>query len=247
MDYQIIFLGTGEACDKERHNVSILIQEKKLHLLDCGFSSAHALIRHNPEQDIDNLWISHLHGDHFFGIPQLIVYYYQRGRTRPLSILAGSDISVRITQLINSAYPDLVTKIKFPLVFKTVRDVLSHDTVSWKSAPTKHSPDAFALQMQIGKRRIYYSGDGKPSQSAEKLIANSHIVIHEAFSEYPSKPAHCSLVECYHLAKKYSTPQMALIHLNNATRWALKQNSIKLSPPPGTDLLLPDDGQIIQF
>ncbi len=245
---KVTFIGTGEACDGNRKNTSILLEDTShRHLLDCGFSSSYGYLQHKSDKLLRNIWISHFHGDHFFGIVQLIVLFYQQKREEPLTIISGVEGTDKIYSLIQLAYPGLLKKLPFPLNFFILQpgQKQEHDGLIWQSAPTIHSQDSFALRIEDKHHSLFYSGDGKPTQEGISLMTGCDLVIHEAFSLEPSLPAHSSFEECLAVAEQLQIPKVALIHINRET-W-LQLNTIKtpIAFPDNTEVLLPDDGDQI--
>ena len=85
----VTFLGVGEACDERLPNTSVLIQPQNKEtgslLLDCGFTVPASFFAYNQDpEDLSAIWISHFHGDHFFGLPLLLLRLYEEGRRAPL-------------------------------------------------------------------------------------------------------------------------------------------------------------------
>ncbi len=75
---KIKFIGVGEAFDEDLPNTSILVRARDERnessiLLDCGFTAPPSFwkIAKDPD-DLDAIWISHFHGDHFFVLPALL-------------------------------------------------------------------------------------------------------------------------------------------------------------------------------
>lgn len=67
---RVIFLGVGEAFDAALPNNCHLILSETTLLLNCGFSAVQQVWQYNGEADfLDAVFISHLHGDHCFGLP----------------------------------------------------------------------------------------------------------------------------------------------------------------------------------
>ena len=247
---KIIFLGTGEASDKHRRNTSVLLEnDTGHHLLDCGFSSAHAYLPYDGKRKLKTIWISHFHGDHFFGIPQLIVHYYMNQREDPITICSGSDPQEKLLNAIDLAYPGLPDKLPFNVEFKTVApgESLSFNDLEWQSAPVSHAESACALRVKSGDFSLYYSGDGKPTLEAVKLIKKCNLIIHEAYSMSPTKLAHSSIEECLLWAEELHMQNLALVHMNDQTREVLSANMNNLTSPQGTHLFLPEDGDTIEF
>ena len=245
---RIRFLGTGEACDPQRRNTSILVdRDNHSTLLDCGFTAAQGFIALNPAPVLENIWISHLHGDHFFSLPQLLAFFYQEKRERPLTILCGSDITLQIRDAINLAYPDLITKLGFALDFTVIPpgQHLQHLGLTWSTAPVIHGEEGYGLRLSGGGKSIYYSGDGTPSEEATSLMAGCDLIIHEAFSLSMTNPKHFSIRQCLELAQKTRPRYMALVHLNQQARKQLQQEIF--TTVPQTQFLLPEDGDVFNL
>lgn len=246
---KITFLGTGEACDISRRNTSILIEnDKQHHLLDCGFSSPLGYFAGEPDTPLTTIWISHFHGDHFFGLPQLLVYMYLQKREEQLIILSGmTDCSEKIYSALELAYPGVWDKLLFPLHFLQVKpgEPLQCNGLTWDSAPVSHSQPAFAVKIASPERSLYYGGDGNPTVEAVKLMKGCDLVIHEAFSLTPEKPAHSSVEECLLLADELDIPQLALLHINRRSRRRLREKDPPFRPPAATMLIFPEDNETL--
>lgn len=245
---KITFIGTGEACDPQRRNTSVLVVDNDhAVLLDCGFTSAQPLFTSEFVQKIQAVWISHLHGDHFFGLPHLLVYYHGTGRTSPLHIISGDPIERTIQTVVDAAYNDLYGKLSFSVKYHHIGpdQVLQKCGFQWQTATTNHIRSSFALRLSNKKKSLYYSGDGRPTPDCGKLITLSDLVIHEAYSLIQSLPKHSSIEECLELCSSYNPKNLALVHMNENTRCRINKNLIIQKLPAGTQLFLPKDGEIL--
>lgn len=86
-DMQIQFLGTGAGMpSKERNTSSIafkLLEERgSIWLFDCGEATQHQILHTTIKpRRIDKIFITHLHGDHIFGLPGFLSSVpFRRGR-----------------------------------------------------------------------------------------------------------------------------------------------------------------------
>ena len=102
-------LGCGDAFGSEgRFNTSFLLQNNGQNILvDCGASTLIRLkqISLSPEH-IDLIVITHFHGDHYGGLPFLVIsnkIEYQR--TRPLIICGPKGVKEKVYQLQEAVYP----------------------------------------------------------------------------------------------------------------------------------------------
>ena len=82
---EVTFLGVGEAFDEKLTNTSVLVKVEEgcsnvRLLMDCGFTVPSQFWREGLHVDaLDAVWISHFHGDHFFGVPALLVRFLEEG------------------------------------------------------------------------------------------------------------------------------------------------------------------------
>lgn len=95
---KITFLGTGAGIpSKERNVTSILFdltQEiNKLWLFDCGEATQHQILHTSIKpRKMDKIFITHLHGDHIFGLPGMLSSRSFWGGTDPLTIYGPTGI-----------------------------------------------------------------------------------------------------------------------------------------------------------
>lgn len=89
---EIQFLGTGAGMpSKERNTTAImlkLLEERgSMWLFDCGEATQHRIL-HTPlkPRKIERIFITHLHGDHIFGLPGLLGSRSFLGGTEPLTV-----------------------------------------------------------------------------------------------------------------------------------------------------------------
>ena len=120
---KVIFLGVGEAFDERLENTSILVRagsgaSQASVLLDCGFTAPSLYWRRSSGPDeLDALWISHFHGDHFFGIPALLTRFWEMKRGKPFTILGQRGVEEVVLKAMELAYPSFRKRLAFDLRF----------------------------------------------------------------------------------------------------------------------------------
>jgi len=220
---EIFFIGVGEACDSTHGNTSALVTTDngtKI-LLDCGFSVPHHYFRtFADDSGPDYIWISHFHGDHFFGLPLLFLRLWQMKRTRPLPIVSQQGLADKVKNALELAYPGFEKKLSFALEFHTVSpgDTFSIGGLNWSTAKSEHSQYNLGLLLDDGSKRLYYSGDGRPTAPVKELIRGCNCIIHEAFKLVDEFPYHGSITSCLELADTAGVENMALVHLDRDFR-----------------------------
>ncbi len=96
---QLTFLGTSAGVPTRTRNVTAMLLQLQhptqpgLWLFDCGEGTQHQLLRtaFHPGK-IERIFISHLHGDHLFGLPGLICSRSMAGNMQPLTIYGPKGI-----------------------------------------------------------------------------------------------------------------------------------------------------------
>src|SRR5512145_1649585 len=101
-------LGCGDAFGSGGRNQSGYLVEAtdRLFLLDCGPTTLLAMKRAGFDPlALDTIFLSHLHGDHFGGIPFFFIeYLYQRSRSQPLHIAGPVGTEQKVSALYNLMY-----------------------------------------------------------------------------------------------------------------------------------------------
>jgi ribonuclease BN (tRNA processing enzyme) len=104
---QLQFIGCGDALGSGgRSNTCFHVTGARVNfLIDCGASSLPALKRQGIAcNDIDLILITHFHGDHFGGLPFLLLDAQFTRRTRPLVIAGPQGIETRLAQVMEALF-----------------------------------------------------------------------------------------------------------------------------------------------
>lgn len=108
---EIIFLGTSSGTPTKHRNVSAtVIKHKHLKtwcLVDCGEGTQHQLLHTSlATQHLSAIFITHVHGDHCFGLPGLLASAAMSGRQAPLTVVAPLAIKklIEINQQLSDTY-----------------------------------------------------------------------------------------------------------------------------------------------
>lgn len=248
---KVTFLGTGEACDRERANTSLLMETNSCTcLLDCGFSTPHRLLAQELDcEQLDMVWISHLHGDHYFGLPQLLLHFYEQKRSRPLLLLSGVPMETEVRQAMELAYPGILAKIGFCLDFQLLepgQSFVMMNVVECRVAASRHSLPSYGIRIQTRESSLYYSGDGKATKETEALMADCKLIVHEAFTLEEQLATHGSVAACLELARTSGCSQMALVHLARESRVETAELA-RLLRNTQVATFLPNDGDILNI
>lgn len=112
---ELILLGTSAGVPTRTRNVTAILLDLQhptrggLWLFDCGEGTQHQLLRtvYNPGK-LDKIFITHLHGDHIFGLPGLLCSRSMAGIAHPLTIYGPKGIAefVETTLRLSGSWTD---------------------------------------------------------------------------------------------------------------------------------------------
>lgn len=138
-------LGCGSALPTLQHNASSQIVElrEKLFMIDCGEGTQIQLRRARIHfSKIIAVFISHLHGDHCFGLPGMISTFGMTGRTAPLHIYAPAAFEPILEQTLSFFCQGLEFKVVFYAVDTTQNKVVYEDrSLTIETIPLQHRID----------------------------------------------------------------------------------------------------------
>ena len=114
---EFVFLGTGAGVPSKGRNVSaialqLLEERSETWLFDCGEATQHQILHTSVRpRRIAKIFITHLHGDHIFGLPGLLGSRSFQGGTTSLTVYGPKGIK----QFIEVALSVSTTHVKYPL------------------------------------------------------------------------------------------------------------------------------------
>ncbi|SFD52175.1 RNAse Z [Lentibacillus persicus] len=95
---ELLFLGTGSGVPSKERNVSsialkLLQKQNSIWLFDCGEATQHQILHTNIKpRKVTKIFITHMHGDHIFGLPGFLSSRSFQGGTDPLTIYGPEGI-----------------------------------------------------------------------------------------------------------------------------------------------------------
>lgn len=161
--FEIHILGCGSALPTTRHNASSQVIKigNKQFMIDCGEGTQLQLRRrHIHFSFINHIFISHLHGDHCFGLIGLISTFGLLGRTAPLHIYADAMLEKVMKPQLDFFCKD----IKFPLFFHSI-DARKHcvifedNSITVETLPLNHRMPCCGFLFKEKPKRRHLIGD----------------------------------------------------------------------------------------
>lgn len=157
-------------------------------LIDCGASSLIAMKREGVDPgDVSAVVLSHLHGDHFGGVPFLILDAQFSRRTRPLWIVGPPGVRGRVEAAMEVFFPgSTAVRRKFNVEFLELaeRQATSVGPAAVTAFPVVHASGApsYALRVEYGGRTIAYSGDTEWTESLPDAAQDTDVFVCEAYT-----------------------------------------------------------------
>ncbi|MGD8883632.1 MAG: MBL fold metallo-hydrolase [Desulfobacterales bacterium] len=184
------FLGSGDAFGSGgRLQICILIEAPGTKfLLDCGASALISMKRFGVRTaDIDKILITHLHGDHFGGVPFFILdSQLISKRTKPLLIAGPPGVKDRIHSAMEIMFPGSSrVKQKFGIEFlelqKGARTEIGQVFVTAEGVAHASGSPSYALRIECAGKSIVYSGDTEWTDNLITVARGADLFIAEAY------------------------------------------------------------------
>jgi ribonuclease BN (tRNA processing enzyme) len=187
---KVQFLGCGDAFGSGgRFNTCFYVRDREgAFLIDCGASSMIAIRKFGIDPNaIRAVLITHLHGDHFGGLPFLILdAQLVSRRTAPLTIAGPPGLRDRLMAAMENFFPGS-TKVerRFELAVRELEPRVAHDVEGIEVTPyvVKHPCGAppFALRLAMDGKVLCYSGDTEWVDGLREAAAGADLFIAEAY------------------------------------------------------------------
>ena len=140
--FRVHILGCGSALPTLKHFPSSQVVEirGKLFLVDCGEGTQIQLRRSRLRfTKISAVFITHLHGDHCFGLIGMLSTFGLLGRTAKLTVYAPAELSDILRRQIDFFCRDLEYEVAFKPVDTTCQQVIYEDrSLTVESIPLEH-------------------------------------------------------------------------------------------------------------
>lgn len=185
MTLELTFLGTGNAFAPTRYWSSFIANGKYL------FDAPPTLMPHLHKlkidpRDIEVIFISHFHGDHYFGLPfALLEFAEMKPREKDLTIVGPPGIKQRVEAATNLAFANVFRKPHrgYHLTFVEARNEREGHAsdISYVPFRVQHVPDldAFSYRVQVGGSTVAYTGDTSYCPALLRLAEGADVLVSE--------------------------------------------------------------------
>ncbi len=187
-EVNVRFLGSGDAFGSGgRFQTCIQVRSGEAHfLIDCGASSLVAMKHFGVDPSlVDIILLTHLHGDHFGGLPFFILdAQYVSRREKPLIVVGPPGLEDRVNEAMEVLYPGTSqAQREFALKFIELTDgtptpigplvVTPYEVVHPSGAPS------YALRVECGDKVVAYSGDTEWTDALVRVASGADLFVCE--------------------------------------------------------------------
>jgi len=246
---RLIIVGCGDAFGSGgRFNTCFWLETAKTTLLvDCGATSPVALKTRNLDFDrVEGVVLSHLHGDHFGGLPFLLLEaQLLTRRKRPLTIAGPPGTRDRIMAALEVFFPGATAnQWRFPLEIVEIvpgepADILGHRVETTEVVHRSGAPST-AVSITDGARSFAYSGDTEWTDALVQVAAGADLFVVECYAYQGRFPGHLS----------WETIEARLPQLRARRIMVTHMSSLMLEhrhEVARAGLLVARDGEVIEF
>lgn len=196
-------------------------------LLDCGEGTQNQIrAYHQKMQGLGLICITHLHGDHFFGLPGLLTTQHLCGRTEPIDIVAPVGVRESMETLLQLSGSHVDYEIRYhELDGEESRLVFENNRCSVHAFPLLHSVPTYGYLIEEkprGKnpvRRYAYCCDTGYTESFLPYIQGINLLCMDCtfandFTSVANEKLHCTAAQAATIAAKAGAGQLLLTHFS---------------------------------
>ena len=189
-------------------------------LLDCGATSLTAMRRCGLDPgEVAAIFVSHLHGDHFGGIPFFILNAQFARRAAPLTVIGPRGTGRRLAELMEGMFPGSATvprRFGVQVTELAPGESAAAAGVAATAFAADHPSGAdsppLALRLTAGGTAIGYTGDTAWTDELPGVAADTDLLIAEAYYRSKTIPYHLRLDDLTEHREELASRRIVLTH-----------------------------------
>ncbi len=225
MSVELRFLGSGDAFGSGgRFQACLMLSGGGENLLlDCGATSLTAMKRSGVDpSSIAAVLVTHLHGDHFGGLPFLILDGQFSHRESPLVIAGPPSIEERTKAAMEVLFPgssEIARRfdVRFNVLPKQEPTEIGPAVVT--AFPVEHASDmaSYGLRVEYGGKVIAYSGDTAWTDALIELARGADVFVCETYFFDKATKFHLSYETLRKNLDRLECDRVVVTHMHQST------------------------------
>lgn len=221
---KLTVIGSGDAFSTGgRFQSCFLVEEgEKNFIVDCGANAYVNLVRTFGDLDrLQRIFITHFHGDHYGGIPFILINRRFFGRGSNLEIWAPTGAKKRIRDLGEALYPGLGDELVdqdglFIREYESEIEFESGGIRVWP-VPVVHAPDSIphGLRISIGEKTMGFSGDTEWNSNILQIAEGTELMMLECNNFSSIRPGHVTYSQIEEQGAEIRTKNLVLNHFGD--------------------------------
>jgi ribonuclease BN (tRNA processing enzyme) len=221
---RVTILGSGDAFSSDGRLQSgyLLESSQATALMDCGPTVLASLKQRRLDTSaIDFVLISHLHGDHFGGLPFLFLeYLYENRRERRLVVAGPPGLEERTRTVFAALFREAtMNELSFPLEFRVLEpgkpETIGPLGVLPFRVPHQTTCVSLGLRITVDGRHILYSGDSAWSEDFVAQSQGTDLFLCECVFMETDVPYHMNYRELARHVPRLGCKRLVLTHLGS--------------------------------
>lgn len=239
-------LGCGDAFGSGGRNQSgyLIEASKRLFLLDCGPTTLLAMKRagFDPRR-LDVIFLSHLHGDHFGGVPFFFLeYLYGRPRNHPLHVAGPAGTEEKVRELFRLMYSSgsqakAIPTTDFHVLHPEKSAIIEGIEVVPFRVPHQEHEISLGLKVICDQKQILFSGDSAWTDLLVKHARGVDLFLCECSFYDPGTSNHVDYLSLQESLPNLGCKKLVLTHLGEEMLARKKELGVTLA----------EDGMVIEI
>ena len=150
--------------------------------------------------DLEAVIVSHHHGDHFLGLPFLLLHWKWKGRTAPVVVVGPPETERLARDIAEKVFPGVLDGVGYDLRFEELQPgrLTSVDGLALKAVEVEHD-DGLVMSLgyscTVGGRSFGYTGDTRMCDAVLEMARSQEVLVSECASRAENIPVHMNLVD----------------------------------------------------
>jgi ribonuclease BN (tRNA processing enzyme) len=160
--------------------------------------------------------VSHHHGDHFLGLPFLLLHWKWKGRTRPVKVIGPRDTERLSREIAEMVFPGVLNSLGYDLEFVELPpgQPIDVEGMTLEAVQVEHDEgliQSLGYVARLDGRTFAYTGDTRMCDAVLDLARAPEVLVSECASRADNIPVHMNLVDDMPVVRGAMRPESTLL------------------------------------